>query len=59
MGKTTAIIKGKETRFDLCDMKKLGGLDENFEYLGHGKINSVDGKEYISKESYHFWKNKI
>jgi len=55
---STAIINGKEVKYDIANETEDDDLDKNYSYLGKGVIHKIDGDKQRGEDEYHFWKNK-
>lgn len=56
---TEALIDGEIVPYDNADETYDASLHVNFEYLGKGRVYSVNGIiQKSSNNEYHFWKTK-
>lgn len=55
---TEALINGQVVQYDNADAEYDASLHAHFEYLGKGKVYSVNGVKQQFSNQYHFWKTK-
>ncbi len=49
---------GKVVEYDVCSLDKNGFSSEHFEFIGFGKIHSVNRRVYTGTAQEYFWKRK-